>query len=374
MRSNMKKYYFLLFWFVFITLVAKSSFATDYNSRWKNAYSMGFGGIGGNSQSFGLQGTWYFNKYIGIKTEFSTYKNSHTGSLLLTSRFIHKGFAFGVFAGPQYGELNLKYRDSHETINYTSKGIFFQIGPFLGYRITNGLFVNLSINRFYGLKTKESLEIGENSGTLISLFGGIYFDGIGTILGAKGDSSILEISPGNLNKDMGKMWENRFICSIGAGTGTPQGHVFAEFGYGLKPQLELSISGGLGSNGPAFASMLRYRINLPIDGIFFFMGSGLSWQTLGEALFQPHHLEDEEEFIIKNAYFFNFEMGIVKRMRNGFTIRFFIGLSSLMKQSTGECVKNCYHTSAGGIEIYTKEQGEFYRTYPYLGVVLGPSF
>ena len=369
-----------------MTLCADPAAAIEHEDRWKNPFSLDYQAAIGDSGTLGIRGTWFPWKYVGFGASFMGLSENHTGSLFVTARFMYRGLYFGIAAGPQYGQVALKERGGDEDIPYTSKGLFVDISPYVGYWTTNGLHVGVALHKFFGLSTTESIPGATANGTTVSLFGGIHFAGFGEIFGSGSGGSLLNFmkwedvgtlvnTKGYTNAaDTFKGWEKRFAWAVGAGPGTPMGHIFAELSYAIAPELELSIGGGKSTEGAAAAAMLRYRSISTWDGFFLFLGSGLSWQPLGETLFRQHHTQDDEEFLIKNAYFFNIEIGMGSRSDTGFTYRIYVGLTTLLNPQSGECVKNCVHTSAGGTEVYTSEEGVFNRVYPYLGITIGPSF
>ncbi len=165
-------------------------------------------------------------------------------------------------------------------------------------------------------------------------------------------------------------FDTPFSVGFVVGIGTPVGFAGIEFGYHLNEHLETVVGAGWGSGGMQWSAMGRWHVRGP--GSFFgYLGAGGS---MGEILDYPDQHPDQERFTITRAWFVNTELGFGWRTKEGLILRWVLGMATLLNPEDATCIDNCMLTSAGGTQVPTPEKADFYRTTPYIGLVLGFAF
>jgi len=349
------------------------------NERWKNDFSLGMESIATAEMGTGLSAVWFFRPYLGAGVQVTRVAEAPLGGVFAAVRWHGDGgFFLGAQTGPQLGDLLFEVDEER----VTRTGLFWNGALFLGFRFGNGMQAGLKWAASAPLRTGDGWTIGDAPSQMMLAFFGFSFQGPQTGIavepgGAQGlyrwFSGETTLS-GDLPDSDSPHAHRRFSLAAGLGTGTPAGHLYLEAGYDPLRNVNVTIGFGIGSEGPAESLTLRYR-SLGFRGVdHLFIGAGISHETLGEKLFTVHHLENKEDFVIEDAWFYNLETGYGWINADGFTARLTVGLTTLLNPSTGRCVKNCTLFTADGRQVPTRETGDFHRVTPYFSLTLGYAF
>ncbi len=337
---------------------------------WKNPFALNMHFQGGLDQGSGITANWFFHRFFGVSGRLTVHDLTFRirGSLLGSAHVrINSAMVIGLNAGGLMGKALILEDESL----MEESGFYFSAGPFLLIRFPNGLQTGIRILKHYVLYSREDRSFGSDVGTTYGLFVGFAFSGPFSEIQAKEGEMSLAGSIFNVYHFADPVVEHRpWSVLFGLGTGTPAGHLFAEAGYNPWPHWNLAVAGGIGSDGPALSTTIRYLSMNPGAANHLFIGSGLAWGTLGESVFSSAH-PNEEEFVIRNALFANIETGYGWVSGGGMILRLTMGLSIPLNLSRGTCVKNCTHVSIGGEEISTRETGSFQDAYIYVSLALG---
>jgi len=347
--------------------------------RWRNDFSMEMESIAGAEMGTGLSAAWFFRPYLGAGVAVTRVAEAPLGGVFAAVRWHGAGgFFLGAQTGPQLGDL-LFIRDEEEV---TRTGLFWNGALFAGFRFGNGLQLGLKWAATAPVVTDDGWSLGEAPLQMLMAFFGFSFMGPrdGVAVEPQTEMSVVRWLAGeqNFSGDLvapdSPAPHRLFSLAAGLGTGTPAGHFFVEAGFSPLRSVEMTIGVGRGSEGAAESFTLRYRSLGLLALNHFFIGAGISHETLGENPFRMNHLEHHEEFVIEDAWFYNLETGYGWVDDDGFMGRFAFGLTTLLNPSEGTCVANCTLNTAAGTPVPTQETGKFNRVTPYISLTVGFAF
>ena len=347
--------------------------------RWKNDFSLEMESIAGAEMGTGLSAAWFFRPVLGVGVAVTRVTGAPLGGVFAAVRWHGAGgFFLGAQTGPQLGDF-ARFVDDEEL---PRTGLFWNGALFAGFRFGSGLQAGLKWAATAPILTDDGWTLGEAPLQMLMAFFGFTFMGprAGIAVEPQEEMSLVRRLAGEQHPlgdpaaPDSPAPHRLFSLVAGLGTGTPAGHFFVEAGFSPVRSVEMTVGFGRGSEGAAESVTLRTRSLGFLALNHIFIGTGISHETMGEKLFRQNHLENHEEFVIEDAWFYNLETGYGWIDDDGFMGRFAFGLTTLLNPSEGTCVANCTLFTADGRPVPTRETGKFARVTPYISLTMGFAF
>jgi hypothetical protein len=397
----MKNKIFFPITFLLISMFSTSVFSTPFKDRWDNKYLINFYKVKNVDNSSGEGFEFELNVFRSFSLALSYENDNYSHFSIMPKYYLHGGNKYfssrfwfiSAEAGLHYGTIEEDiYDEITGDLDRTTidKNLFLKYGLSYGIRNSDGIQLSLTIGGFRALTSSENRKFGDSTEVYMKFgmgysFGRLPFEKsekAKTI--AKTEVSNLKLKEYNVTGDASyiteeqksiSVWDRKFTLLFHGGFGTPIGFGGAELNFDITKDITMGAGVGEGLGGVLFSLMGRYKIRRS-SNIYSQLGGGVSY---GKAVEFPLAFDDDrlddEEFGVKHGVYLNAEYNWGYRFEGGFVFQATLGFSFLTTYSQVECTENCYHTSAGGNVIYTKEEKpEFSKFLPYFGLSIGYNF